>query len=109
MLPKWFTGAPCFKIPTGVLNRGFGHAMATHRPHQRKHLRCIFDSLPDNHGREKLLHGCPDTCSPLGTVKRFFAGGAFSPTFRTFRIGDSHDHNSPFSGAAKTSFEEVDE
>jgi hypothetical protein len=72
-------------------------------------LRRIFDSFPDNHGREKLLHGCPGTFGPLRTVEGSFTGRAFSPAFRTVFVDSASEHNSPFSGASKTGFEEVDE
>ena len=82
--------------------------MAAHRFHQREDLTSTFNRFTHNHRSKKLGKCRPGSLGPLIAVERTLPGGAFSPAFRAVFIDHTHEHNAPFSGAAKTSFEEVD-
>ena len=65
--------------------------------------------LAYDHGREKLSQRGPGSLGPLVAVERSFTGSAFAPAFSAVFIDDTHKHNAPLGGAAKTGFKKMNE
>ena len=98
-----------FKVPAGVFDRCFRHPVTPHGPHQTEHLRGAVNPSTDDHRREEFMQRGPGGVSPLVTVERALAGRTFAPAFSPVRVGNTRQHDAPFSCTAEAGFEEVNE
>ena len=109
MSPQRHAELSCFEVPAGVFNRRFSHPVTPHRPHQIEHLRRAVNASANDHRREEFMQRGPRGVSPLIAVERTFAGRTFTPALSAVGVGNSRQHDAPFSCTTEAGFEEVNE
>src|SRR6185369_12451181 len=101
MFPQRSIQSLSLKIPAGILNGRFCHAMTAHGLHQFPGLRGGVDFFADAHGSEKRLDCRPRRFDPLVRIKRAFSGSALAPTLSAVDIGYANQQDAPLSGASE--------